>query len=100
MDPNAPWKDSENATNAPSFRLWVHLRCNLGAGRVHLYQTRSQHFGVHAHKFPIRLRANVFGVVTDLRLIAGRLFLAVGRNAGIGRHAPLAGIVNPALLRP
>ena len=52
MDPNAPWKDSENATNAPSFRLWVHLRCNLGAGRVHLYQTRSQHFRINLNDSP------------------------------------------------
>lgn len=66
MDPNAPWKDSENATNAPSFRLWVHLGCNLGAGRVHLYQTRSQHFGVDTSEDPITVALDVFVVVADL----------------------------------
>ena len=63
--PNAPWKDSENATNAPSFRLWVHLGCSLGAGRVHLYQTRSQHFGVDTSKGPITVALDVFVVVAD-----------------------------------
>ena len=40
-EPKCTLKDSENATNAPRFRLWVHLGCSLGAGRVHLYQTCS-----------------------------------------------------------
>ena len=90
VHPNAPWKDSENATNAPGFRLWVHLGCSLGEGGVHLYQSRSQHFRIHRNKLPVVRMLSAFyvlGVVLHLCLIAGQLFLAVGGNTSIGGHS-------------
>ena len=68
----------------------VQFGCNLGAGRVHLYQTRSQHFRIHRNKLPVVRMLSAFyvlGVVLHLCLIAGQLFLAVGGNTSIGGHS-------------
>ena len=45
---------------------------------------------VNLYEMPVRLGADVICVVADLRLIADLLLVAVGGNAGIGRHAALA----------
>ena len=41
---------------------------------------------MHAHELPIRIRANVLGVIIHLRLIGGKLLLAVGGNTSVPSH--------------
>ena len=38
------------------------------------------------NEFPVAVGFDVLSVIADLRLIAGRLFLAVGGNAGISGY--------------
>ena len=41
---------------------------------------------VHVHELPIRIRADEFGVIVHLRLVGGKLLLAVGGNTSVPGH--------------
>jgi len=53
-----------------------------------LYQSWSLHFGIHGNIGPVIALLDELGVIVDLRLVAGELLIAVGRNAGISRDPP------------
>ena len=39
---------------------------------------------IYLNKFPIRISLNVIGIVRNLCLVAGELFLEIGGNSGVG----------------
>ena len=53
-----------------------------------MFRIRRLFVGIHSHIRPVLALLDKLGVVVDLRLIAGKLLVAVGRNAGIGCNPP------------